>query len=86
MAIRYGQDFNANIGCLEDFADNPFFAQIYEDQSRFVLSFEMSFLADVFSNCMDGHLTYDLFKTLLVSDYGHNKSAYFLPRSLARGS
>ena len=76
-------EFNARI-ILERFADNPFLPKFYEDEERYAFPLEMSFLADRYQQLSDDLAQYDLFKTLVVSDYYMFKSLIFAQVTLQK--
>jgi 2-amino-4-hydroxy-6-hydroxymethyldihydropteridine diphosphokinase len=69
-------EFNART-VLERFADNPFLPKFYEDKERFAFPLEMSFLADRYQQLSDDLAQFDLFKSLIISDYYIFKSLIF---------
>ncbi|HEX8268736.1 MAG TPA: 2-amino-4-hydroxy-6-hydroxymethyldihydropteridine diphosphokinase [Flavobacterium sp.] len=76
LATKISEDFNAKI-VLERFADNPFLPKFYEDQSRYALPLEMSFLADRYQQIADDLAQFDLFRDFIVADYHIFKSLIF---------
>ncbi len=76
------QQFNAK-KVLERFADNAFLPKFYEDQERFALPLEMSFLADRYQQLSDDLAQFDLFKNFIISDYYIFKSLIFAQVTLA---
>ncbi len=76
LATKIATDFNAKL-VLERFADNPFLPKFYENQSRYALPLEMSFLADRYQQFTDDTSQLDLFKSFMVSDYDSFKSLIF---------
>ncbi len=69
-------DYNAKT-VLERFADNPFLPKFYQDNERYALPLEMSFLADRYQQLSDDLSQFDLFKTFIISDYYIFKSLIF---------
>ncbi len=76
LATKIATDFNAKL-VLERFADNPFLPKFYENQSRYALPLEMSFLADRYQQFTEDTSQLDLFKSFMVSDYDSFKSLIF---------
>lgn len=76
LANLLSDDFNAK-KVLERFAENPFLPKFYENQERYALPTEMSFLADRYQQLTDGLAQFDLFKSFIVSDYYIFKSLIF---------
>ncbi len=76
LTNKIAEDFNAKT-VLERFADNPFLPKFYEDQSRYALPLEMSFLADRYQQISDDLAQFDLFKDFIVADYHIFKSLIF---------
>ncbi|WKD85017.1 Deoxyguanosine kinase [Polaribacter huanghezhanensis] len=76
LAKMMSDEFNAKI-VLERFADNPFLPKFYEDEERYAFPLEMSFLADRYQQLSDDLAQFDLFKSLIVSDYYIFKSLIF---------
>jgi 2-amino-4-hydroxy-6-hydroxymethyldihydropteridine diphosphokinase len=76
LATKIAQDFNAKL-ILERFAENPFLPKFYEDNSRYALPLEMSFLADRYQQISEDVSQLDLFKNFVVSDYYVFKSLIF---------
>jgi len=76
LSNMIGDEFNARL-VLERFADNPFLPKFYEDKDRYAFPLEMSFLADRYQQLSDDLAQFDLFKTLIVSDYYIFKSLIF---------
>lgn len=76
LTTKIAEDFKAKI-LTERFADNPFLPQFYEDQKRYALPLELSFLVD-----RHKQLTSDLdklatHKEWIVADYSVFKSLIF---------
>ena len=76
LVNKIADDFNAKT-VLERFADNPFLPKFYEDQARYALPLEMSFLADRYQQISDDLAQFDLFKDFIVADYHIFKSLIF---------
>lgn len=76
LASKMAADFNAKM-VLERFADNPFLPKFYENQGRYALPLEMSFLADRYQQFTEDTSQFDLFKSFMVSDYDIYKSLIF---------
>ena len=76
LANKIAYDFNAKT-VLERFADNPFLPKFYEDQQRYALPLEMSFLADRYQQISDDLAQFDLFKDFIIADYHIFKSLIF---------
>lgn len=76
LANKIAEDFNAKT-VLERFADNPFLPKFYEDQNRYALPLEMSFLADRYQQISDDLAQFDLFRDFIVADYHFFKSLIF---------
>ncbi len=76
LTTKIAEDFNAKI-VSERFADNPFLPQFYEDQKRYALPLEVSFLVDRYKQLSDdlGKLASD--KEFIVADYAIFKSLIF---------
>ena len=83
LAKMMSDEFNAKM-VLERFADNPFLPKFYEDKERFAFPLEMSFLADRYQQLTDDLAQFDLFKSLIVSDYYIFKSLIFAQVTLAQ--
>lgn len=69
---------------LERFADNAFLPKFYDDQDRYALPLEMSFLADRYQQLSDDLAQFDLFKSFIISDYYIFKSLIFAQVTLPR--
>ncbi len=76
LSNMIGEEFNAKM-VLERFADNPFLPKFYEDKERYAFPLEMSFLADRYQQLSDDLAQFDLFKSLIISDYYIFKSLIF---------
>ena len=76
LSKMMSDEFNAKI-VLERFADNPFLPKFYKDEERYAFPLEMSFLADRYQQLTDDLAQFDLFKSLIVSDYYIFKSLIF---------
>jgi deoxyguanosine kinase len=83
LAKMMSDEFNAKT-VLERFADNPFLPKFYEDKERYAFPLEMSFLADRYQQLCDDLAQYDLFKSLIVSDYYIFKSLIFAQITLQK--
>lgn len=83
LANMMSDEFNAKI-VLERFADNPFLPKFYEDKERYAFPLEMSFLADRYQQLTDDLAQFDLFKSLIVSDYYIFKSLIFAQVTLPK--
>ena len=83
LSKMIANDFNAKL-VLERFADNPFLPKFYEDQARYAVPLEMSFLADRYQQFMDDTSQFDLFKNFMVSDYDIFKSLIFAKVTLQK--
>jgi 2-amino-4-hydroxy-6-hydroxymethyldihydropteridine diphosphokinase len=83
LAKMMSDEFNAKV-VLERFADNPFLPKFYEDKERFAFPLEMSFLADRYQQLSDDLAQFDLFKSLIVSDYYIFKSLIFAQVTLQK--
>ena len=83
LARKIAEDFDGKL-VLERFADNPFLPKFYEDQSRYALPLEMSFLADRYQQFTDDTTQFDLFKQFMVSDYDIYKSLIFAQVTLQK--
>ncbi len=83
LAKLMGDEFNGKL-ILERFADNPFLPKFYEDQERYALPLEMSFLADRYQQLSDDLAQFDLFKNLIISDYYIFKSLIFAQITLQK--
>jgi len=81
LATKISQEYNAKL-VLEQFADNPFLPKFYRDQERYSFPLELSFLADRYNQIKKELLSFDLFHSLLVSDYYFSKSAIFARNTL----
>ena len=83
LAKMMSDEFNAKT-VLERFADNPFLPKFYEDEERYAFPLEMSFLADRYQQLSDDLAQFDLFKSLIVSDYYIFKSLIFAQVTLQK--
>ncbi len=83
LAKLMSDEFNARV-ILERFADNAFLPKFYTDKERFAFPLEMSFLADRYQQLIDDLAQFDLFKTLIVSDYYIFKSLIFAQVTLQK--
>jgi len=83
LAKMMSDEFNAKM-VLERFADNPFLPKFYEDKDRYAFPLEMSFLADRYQQLTDDLAQFDLFKSLIVSDYYIFKSLIFAQVTLSQ--
>ncbi|GGG90791.1 2-amino-4-hydroxy-6-hydroxymethyldihydropteridine diphosphokinase [Polaribacter pacificus] len=83
LAKMISDEFNAKM-VLERFADNPFLPKFYEDKERYAFPLEMSFLADRYQQLTDDLAQFDLFKSLIVSDYYIFKSLIFAQVTLGK--
>ncbi len=83
LAKMMSDEFNAKV-VLERFADNPFLPKFYEDKERYAFPLEMSFLADRYQQLSDDLAQFDLFKSLIVSDYYIFKSLIFAQVTLQK--
>ncbi len=83
LAKLIADEYNAKI-VLERFADNPFLPKFYKDKERYALPLEMSFLVDRYQQLSDDLAQFDLFKSLIISDYYIFKSLIFAQITLSK--
>ena len=70
------EDFQAK-SVLEGFGENPFLPMFYENQEKYAFPLEMSFLADRY-NQLNHHIRdFELFSSMVISDYFFMKSLIF---------
>ncbi len=81
LSKMLSNDFNGKL-ILEQFADNPFLPKFYKNKERYSFPLELSFLADRYSQIKKEILNFDLFHSLLISDYYFTKSAIFSKNTL----
>jgi deoxyguanosine kinase len=76
LTTKIAEDFNATI-ISERFAENPFLPQFYEDQNRYALPLELSFLVDRYNQLSDDLEKLASNKEFIVADYAVFKSLIF---------
>lgn len=81
LSKMLSNDMNGKL-ILEQFADNPFLPKFYKNKERYSFPLELSFLADRYSQIKKEILNFDLFHSLLISDYYFTKSAIFSKNTL----
>jgi deoxyguanosine kinase len=67
---------------LEQFADNPFLADFYQDQSRHAFTVELFFMAERYKQLQDTLLDQNLFQQATIADYFFLKTLLFAQRNL----
>ncbi len=76
LASMLADDFQAK-SVLEGFGENPFLPKFYENKDKYAFPLEMSFLADRY-NQLNHHIRdFELFSSLVISDYFFMKSLIF---------
>ncbi len=81
LATKIAQDYNAKL-ILEQFEDNAFLPKFYNDNSRYALPLELSFLAQRYKQLKEQLTNQDLFKAFTISDYFIDKSLIFAKKTL----
>jgi len=76
LVSKLAQEFNRKM-VLERFSDNPFLPKFYNDQNRYALSLELSFLADRHQQLTTDLRHYNLKKEGIIADYHIVKSLLF---------
>jgi deoxyguanosine kinase len=70
---------------LEEFEDNPFLPKFYQDQAKYALQLEMSFLIDRYKQLNSVLSEPNIFTSFTVSDYMIAKSLLFAKVNLTPG-
>lgn len=70
---------------LEEFDENPYLAKFYEDQERYALQLEMSFLLDRYKQLNSILSEPNIFKDFVIADYMLAKSLLFSKINLSAG-
>ncbi|HTG66711.1 MAG TPA: 2-amino-4-hydroxy-6-hydroxymethyldihydropteridine diphosphokinase [Flavobacterium sp.] len=76
LATKISEDFNTKT-LFERFSENSFLEKFYENQERFALPLELSFLVDRYQQLSEDLASLDLKNDLLVADYHVYKSLIF---------
>ena len=67
---------------LEQFQENPFLEKFYNDQERYALSVELTFVSDRYRQLRERLGARNLFRQVLISDYAFVKSMIFAKANL----
>ncbi|MDE0871421.1 MAG: deoxynucleoside kinase [Flavobacteriales bacterium] len=67
---------------LEQFQENPFLEKFYQDQERYALSVELTFVSDRYRQMRERLGARNLFRQMLVADYSFVKSMIFAKANL----
>lgn len=70
---------------LEEFDENPYLAKFYENQERYALQLEMSFLLDRYKQLNSILSEPNIFKDFVIADYMLAKSLLFSKINLSAG-
>ena len=82
LANMLAKDFKAK-SVLEGFGENPFLPKFYENKDKYAFPLEMSFLADRYSQLNNNIRDFELFSSLVISDYFFMKSLIFAQNTLS---
>jgi deoxyguanosine kinase len=81
LATMIAKEFNGRL-ILEQFQDNPFLVKFYQNQERYALPVELSFLSERYQQLKTELANQDLFHQFTISDYFLNKSVIFARKTL----
>ena len=76
LAHLLSKHYNARL-ILEQFADNPFLARIYENPKQNAFPLELFFMAERYKQLKELVHTKDLFQSITISDYMFTKCLLF---------
>lgn len=81
LANMLVKDYQAK-AVLEGFGENPFLPKFYKNKEKYAFPLEMSFLADRYSQLNQHIRDFELFSSLVISDYFFMKSLIFAQNTL----